>query len=160
MRALMTAVFLFVGCSSCVPRFEEPTVDFRSLNLEEMKQAEVRLLIANPNRFAIDVRNLHYFLLLTGDTVAVGSRAVPVHVNAQDSLLASFLFEVRMKLGDMVGRVPDIADDTVRLVLRGEHSLPGLLGTTWRRFDYERTIPLRPEIDKLLAPLRRLFGGD
>jgi len=135
-------------------------VDFRSLSLEEMKQAEVRLLVANPNRFAMDVRNLRYSLLLTGDTVASGRRDDPVHVRAQDSLLASFPFEVRMKLGDMVSRVPDIAGDTVRLELTGEHSLPGLFRTTWRRFEYHRAIPLRPEIDKLLSPLRRLFGGD
>ncbi len=156
----LTAVALLAGMLACAPKFEEPAVEFRSFSMEDMAQAEVKLSVRNPNRFPVDVRNLRYALLLTGDTVAAGARAEVLRVGAQDSALAVFPFEMRIGLADIIGRIPDIASDTVRLELAGQHSLPGLFGTNWRRFDYRRTIPLRPDIDKLFAPLRRLFDGD
>jgi LEA14-like dessication related protein len=156
-RLLVIAALLAAGCG---PRIEPVAVEFAGLAVESFERAELELAVHNPNRLAVDVEGLRYSLTLSRDTVALGARAEPVRVPARDSIRAKFPLELRFELDGIFGRLGEYLDDTLRLAIDGRYSVKGAWGPTRRPFSYRRAIPVRPEVDRLLGPLRSLLGGD
>ena len=159
MRHHLPALVLLLA-AACAPRVEPVEVEFRNLDLESFERGELQLAIANPNRVQVEVEALRYSLLLGPDTVALGARAEPVLVPAGDTALAVFPFEIRFNFDLVLNRLADFLDDTLRLEVDGRYSVQGLLGPKRQPFRYRHRVPVRPEVDKLLGPFRRLFGGD
>lgn len=149
---------IFLLAASCAPRIEPVAVEFRNLDLESFERGELELAVFNPNRVAVDVESLSYSLLLGADTVALGARAEPVRVPAGDTVLASFPFDIRFGLDNILNRLSGFLDDTLRLDINGRYSVRGAFGPKRRPFRYRHLVPVRPEVDKLLRPFKRLFG--
>lgn len=154
---LATALLLAVGCA---PRLEPVGVDFQNLRLDGFERGELDLLIANPNRVAVDIEAMRYSLALGRDTVALGERQAPLRVPAGDTVTATFGFEFRFELDGIFNRLGALLDDTLQFELDGRYSVPGLFGPRRRPFRYRHELPLRAEVEKLLGPLRSLFGGE
>jgi len=157
---LRCTALLLVLSVSCQPRLKPVEVDYTRITIEEMERAVVELRIINPNRFSLDIDNLRYSLLLTDDTLARGARRMPVHVESQDTTLADFPFTLEMSISDLIKRLPDLLEDTVRLDIAGRYSLPSVLGPKHRPFRYRKTIPLAYELREMVAPFEDLFDVD
>jgi len=155
---LLSLVILLAA--ACAPRIEPVAVEFRNLDLESFERGELELAVFNPNRVAVDVEALNYRLLLGTDTVALGARVEPVRVPAGDSVLASFPFDIRFSFDLILNRLTDYLDDTLRLDINGRYLVQGAFGPKRRPFRYRHQVPIRPEVEKLLRPFKRLFGED
>lgn len=147
---------LAAGCARVAP----VEVEFRNLRLDRFERAELELAIYNPNRAAVDVEALRYSLRLGSDTVALGERAEPLRVPARDTVRAEFPFAVRFDFELAFNRLDALLNDTLRFAVDGRYSMPGLFGPKRRPFRHRQDVPLRAELDKLLRPLRSLFGGE
>ncbi len=156
-RSVVIAAVLLTA-AKCTPRLEPVVVDYRRITIERMKEAVVELHIDNPNSFALDLEQLDYRILLTGDTFATGARAEPVGIKARDSIRADFPFTIEMDLAEVLSHIPELADDTVYLELSGHYSFPGMLGRIKAPFRYREAIPLRDELEAIIRPFENLFG--
>lgn len=157
---LLYTIPLLLLAVSCRPRLRPVEVDYTRITVEEMERAVVELKIVNPNPFSVDIENLHYALLLAGDTLARGARRMPVHVESRDTTLADFPFSLEMTVSDLIKRLPGLLEDTVRLVITGRYSLPGVFGPKHRPFRYQKTIPLADELKDVIAPFEDLLDVD
>ncbi|UCG42385.1 MAG: LEA type 2 family protein [candidate division WOR-3 bacterium] len=157
---LLFGIPLLLLAASCRPRLRPVEADYTRITIEEMERAVVQLRIVNPNRFSLDIENLHYALLLAEDTLARGARRTPVHVESQDTTLADFPFTLGMSVSDLIKRLPDLLEDTVKLSITGRYSLPSIFGPKHRPFLYQKAVPLADELKDIIAPFEELFDAD
>jgi LEA14-like dessication related protein len=158
--ALHCVIPLLLLAVSCRPRLRPVEVDYTRITIEEMERAVVELRIVNPNQFSVDIENLHYALLLAHDTLARGARRMPVHIGSQDTALADFPFTLEMTVSDLIKRLPDLLEDTVKLHITGRYSLPSIFGPKHRPFRYQKAIPLADEFKDIIAPFEDLLDVD
>lgn len=152
MRRALLALSLALGC---MPRIEPINVRVAHVGIARMEAADVRILIINPNRFALDLEDLHYCLLLTTDTIAAGANSTSVHIGARDTTETEFRMALRIGLADAARHLASARADTFRIRLTGRYALPTFLGPLRRPFSYENAIPLSNPLERLFGPFVR-----
>jgi LEA14-like dessication related protein len=153
-------LLILLLAASCAPRIEPVTVEFAGLEVEEMERGVVKLAVHNPNRFAVDIENLGYVVLLERDTLARGRRADILRIPAEDSTTAAFPFDLKLDVGDVLSSVLSGETDTVRLELAGRYSVPGFLGPKKQPFRYRHELALSELFEEFTRPFKKLFGGE
>lgn len=107
--ALATAALALAGCRAVVDRaFQQPTVAFRGAAVRAVGPAggmvDVRLLVRNPNPYALRAERATY-RLLTADSVEVGrgtatdSLTVPAHDSAEVRLPVTVTWDALARAG-------------------------------------------------------------
>lgn len=139
---LLALIFIgFAACSSLKP--QAPSVTVRSISIQQWGFPAiiigVKLVVANPNLFDINVANVDYTFLVSGESVLVGKINENILLRAKSS--EAFNISVSLDLLKLLPSVPQIL---------AKQSLPySIEGNVWLA---NRSVPLPFSRSGVLSP--------
>ena len=136
--------------AACAPVVKVPTVRVTGVRTGDGDSTQVAVAVTNPNRLAFDLRSVDYVFAAGVETLASGRRTAPLRIAAHDSTTAEFPISVRFARA--LTMLPAIARETIDCRVRGEYSVPTVLGARRGRFNETLRFSAREQ-------LKQLFGG-
>lgn len=143
---------LVAGCGRAVK-----PVDIRlaGASFTEAGIAVARLVIANPNRFDLDIIGADYEVTIGDNVCGSGRRDEPFHVGARDSVQAEF--DLAIDYASLARSLPQLLEDTVAFTVDGHYTVMTVIGRRQLPFRAERKVALKAEIGSML---QHLFDGE
>lgn len=137
--------------AACAPSVRVPTVRFTGVRSGDGDSMQVKLVVANQNRLAFDLRAVDYVFAAGGETLASGRRTAPLRIAAHDSTTAEFPMSVRFARA--LTLLPEIARESIECRIRGEYSVSTILGPRRGRFSETLRFSAREQLKQLFGDI-------
>lgn len=136
--------------AACAPSVKPPQVRLSGARTGNGDSMQVAFVVTNPNRMTVELRTVDYVFAVGAETLASGRRTAPLRIAALDSTTAEFPMSVRFARA--LTLLPVIARESIECRVRGEYSVPTVLGA--RRGEFNETLRFSAK-----EQLKQLFGG-